>query len=66
MATLMDLFTREIVGWSLSTKHTKDLLINAFLDGLKTTGKRPEKLSTPIKEWNIAPEIIRSSLPIWL
>jgi len=25
LATLMDLFTREIVGWSLSNKHTKDL-----------------------------------------
>ena len=42
LATLMDLFTREIVGWSLSTKHTKDLIINAFFDGFKTTGKRPD------------------------
>ena len=42
LATLMDLFTREIVGWSLSTKHTKDLVISAFFDAFKTTGKRPE------------------------
>lgn len=42
LATLMDLFTREIVGWSLSTRHTKDLVVNAFFDGLKTTGRKPE------------------------
>jgi len=42
LATLMDLFTREIVGWSLSTRHTKDLIINAFLDAFKSTGQRPQ------------------------
>jgi len=42
LATLMDIFTREIVGWSLSTKHTKDLVINAFFDALKTTSQKPE------------------------
>lgn len=42
LATLMDLFTREIVGWSISTRHTKDLVVNAFFDGLKTTGRKPE------------------------
>lgn len=42
LATLMDLFTREVVGWSLSTRHTKDLVVNAFFDGLKTTGGKPE------------------------
>jgi putative transposase len=38
----MDLFTREIVGWSLSNRHTKDLVINAFFDVFKNSGKRPE------------------------
>jgi len=42
LATLMDLFTREIVGWSLSTRHTKDLVINAFMDAFRQTGKRPQ------------------------
>jgi len=42
LATLMDLFTREIVGWSLSTRHTKDLVISAFFDAFKTMGRRPE------------------------
>lgn len=34
LATFMDLFTREIVGWHISTKHTKYLVIEAFLDGI--------------------------------
>lgn len=41
LSTIMDLFTREIVGWSLSTRHTKDLIIDAFLDAFKSTGQRP-------------------------
>jgi len=42
LATLMDLFTREIVGWSISTRHAKDLVLNAFLDAFRTSGKRPQ------------------------
>jgi len=42
LATLMDLYTREIVGWSLSTKHTRDLILSAFFDGLKKAGRKPE------------------------
>jgi len=42
LSTIMDLFTREIVGWSLSTRHTKDLILNAFFDALRTIGKRPQ------------------------
>lgn len=42
LATIMDLYTREIVGWSISTTHTKNLVIHAFLDAFKTTGVRPE------------------------
>lgn len=34
LATFMDLFTREIVGWNISKKHTKDLVIQAFLNSL--------------------------------
>jgi len=39
LATFMDIFTREIVGWSVSTKHTTELVIEAFLDAIKTVGK---------------------------
>lgn len=34
LATFLDLFTREIVGWHISTTHTKNLVMQAFLDGL--------------------------------
>ncbi len=30
----MDLFTREIVGWHISRTHTKNLVMQALLDGL--------------------------------
>jgi len=39
LATFMDLFTREIVGWSLSTRHTAKLVIDAYFEALKTVGK---------------------------
>ena len=34
LATVMDIFNREIVGWHLAITHTKDLIIDAFLDAL--------------------------------
>lgn len=39
LATFIDLFTREIVGWSVSTRHTTELVIEAFLDAVRTVGK---------------------------
>jgi len=41
VATFMDLYTREIVGWSISTRHTSELVINALFDAIKTLGKMP-------------------------
>lgn len=41
LATFMDRYTREILGWHISTRHTKDLVINAFWDSFKTTGRLP-------------------------
>ena len=35
LATLMDLFTREIVGWNISNRHTKELILNALFDAIK-------------------------------
>jgi putative transposase len=32
----MDLFTREIVGWHLSLRHTQELTITALKDALVT------------------------------
>ena len=42
LATLMDLYTREIVGWYLTDRHTSDLVIEAFLDAFQNTGLLPE------------------------
>lgn len=39
LATFIDLFTREIVGWSISTRHTSELVIEAFLDAVRQVGK---------------------------
>lgn len=39
LATFIDLYTREIVGWSVSTKHTTEFVIEAYLDAVKTVGK---------------------------
>jgi len=39
LATFIDLYTREVVGWSISTRHTKELVIEAFLDTVVSTGK---------------------------
>lgn len=35
LATVMDIYSREIVGWHLSTTHTKQLIIEAFLDAVE-------------------------------
>lgn len=42
LATFMDLYTREIVGWNVATRHTQELVINAFFDAIKTLGKIPK------------------------
>ena len=34
LSTVMDIFTREILGWHLATNHQTDLIIEAFLDAL--------------------------------
>lgn len=46
LATYMDLFTREIVGWNISTRHTSELVINALFDAIKTLEKMPKIVHT--------------------
>ena len=36
LATVMDLYTREIVGWHLSERHTTSFVLKALLDGVRT------------------------------
>ncbi len=46
VATYMDLATREIVGWNISNKHTKELVIEALLDAIKNLNKIPQVIHT--------------------
>ncbi len=46
LATFMDVYTREIVGWHVSVRHTKELVIEALLDAIKTLGKVPKIVHT--------------------
>ncbi len=47
LATYMDLFTREVVGWSISNKHTKFLVLDALLFAFESTGyKLPKFIHT--------------------
>ena len=39
LATFIDLFSREIVGWSVSTNHTTEFVVEAYLDAVKTVGR---------------------------
>ncbi len=39
LATYMDLFTREIVGWNISVSHTTEFVMEALLDAIKTYGR---------------------------
>src|SRR3989344_256550 len=41
LSTVMDIYTREIIGWHLSTNHAKDLVIEAFLDALDKRRNKP-------------------------
>lgn len=41
LATVMDLYTREIIGWNISRFHNKELVLGAFLEAVKRTGKTP-------------------------
>lgn len=41
LATVMDVFTRAIVGWHLSTHHTTALIATAFRDAMRRAGTAP-------------------------
>lgn len=76
LATALDVFTREIVGWHIGLNHTTSLVIEAFLDAASRTNNKPaifhsdqgseyisgeyEKL---LKTLNIAPSHSKKSSP---
>ncbi|PIZ27618.1 hypothetical protein COY45_01510 [Candidatus Berkelbacteria bacterium CG_4_10_14_0_8_um_filter_42_34] len=41
LATVMDLFTREIIGWNISRFHNKELVIGALLNALAQAKSPP-------------------------
>lgn len=43
LATVMEMYTREIIGWNVSRYHNKALVIGALMDAMKRTGgKAPQ------------------------
>lgn len=41
VATVMDVYTREIVGWHIANHHTTSLITEAFQDATRRTGQSP-------------------------
>lgn len=42
VATVLDVYTREIAGWHIGLRHTTDLVIEAFLDAYRRRGRAPQ------------------------
>lgn len=42
VATVIDVFTREIVGWHVANHHTTALIMDAFHDAVRRTGTAPK------------------------
>lgn len=42
----MDLYTREIIGWHIAVRHTKELVLETMLDAIKTLGFTPKIVHT--------------------
>jgi len=38
LATFMDFYTREIVGWSIPTRHTTEFVLEAFWEAIMNGG----------------------------
>lgn len=60
LATVMDLYTREIIGWHLSLRHTQELTITALKDALATRQlKKPKFIHSDQGSEYLAKEYIR-------
>lgn len=44
LATIMDMYTREIIGLAISRFHNQNLVMEAFMDAEKKTGTHPTYL----------------------
>lgn len=41
LAAIIDIYTREIIGWNISTKHDTELVLGALIHAIERTGKIP-------------------------
>ncbi len=41
LATIIDVYTREIIGWNISTKHDTELVLGALKHAIERTGSVP-------------------------
>lgn len=41
LATIIDIYTREIIGWNISTKHDTNLVLGALRHAIERMGKTP-------------------------
>lgn len=41
LATIIDIYTREIIGWNISTRHDTKLVLGALIHAVERTGKVP-------------------------
>jgi putative transposase len=42
VATVIDVYTREVVGWHIANHHTTSLIVDAFQDAARRTGAAPK------------------------
>ena len=41
LATIIDIYTREVIGWNISTRHDTKLVLGALTHAIERTGKVP-------------------------
>ncbi len=76
VATVIDVFTREIIGWHIANHHTTALITAAFKDAVKRTGHTPcwfhsdqgseyvsGEYETLLMAYGVAPSCSRKSSP---
>lgn len=72
LATVLDLFTREVIGWQIGLHHTTRLVLDVLEEAKRKRGKTPkyfhsdqgsEYASSVCIEWLVSQEILPSHSP---
>ena len=58
LATIIDLYSRQIVGWALSAHHDTDLVTAALLDALSRLSQHPQTQQTQTHQQPLQPPAI--------